>query len=70
MLFSWYGADFTTEAALVDAEPERRANPPLTSWGDDSYLAQQRKRLPTHKFRRLHLNLPARLMVLRLTATK
>jgi hypothetical protein len=30
----------------------------MASWGNDGYLAQQRKRLPTHKFRRLHLNLP------------
>jgi hypothetical protein len=58
MFFSWYGADFTTDAALVDADPEARANPSMASWGDDAYLAQQRKRLPTHKFRRLHLNLP------------
>ena len=58
MLFSWYGGDFTTDPSLVDAEPERRANPSMSSWGNDDYLAQQRKRLPNHKFRRLHLNLP------------
>ena len=58
MLFSWYGGDFTTDPLLVDAEPERRANPSMASWGRSDYLAQQRKRLPTHKFRRLHLNLP------------
>ncbi len=58
MFFSWYGGDFTTDAALADAEPERRANPSMSSWGGDDYLAQQRKRLPNHKFRRLHLNLP------------
>jgi hypothetical protein len=58
LFFSWYGGDFTTDPALADAEPERRANPSLASWGDDGYLAQQRRRLPTHKFRRLHLNLP------------
>ena len=57
MFFSWYGGDFTTDAALADAEPERRANPSIASFGAD-YLAQQRKRLPAHKFRRLHLNLP------------
>jgi hypothetical protein len=30
----------------------------MASWGNDGYLDQQRRRLPTHKFRRLHLNLP------------
>jgi hypothetical protein len=58
MFFSWYGGDFTTDPALADAEPERRANPSMASWGYSGYLDQQRKRLPTHKFRRLHLNLP------------
>jgi hypothetical protein len=58
MHFSWYAGDFTTDLALADAEPERRANPSAPSWGNDGYLAQQRLRLPTHKFRRLHLNLP------------
>jgi hypothetical protein len=58
LLFSWYGGDFSTDASLSDAEPEQRANPSMVSWGNDDYLAQQRKRLPTHKFRRLHLNLP------------
>jgi hypothetical protein len=58
MFFSWYGGDFTTDATLADAEPEARANPSMASWGNGGYLAQQRRRLPTHKFRRLHLNLP------------
>ena len=58
MFFSWYGGDFTTDPALSDAEPEDRANPSKASWGNNGYLAQQRRRLPTHKFRRLHLNLP------------
>ena len=58
MFFSWYAADFTTDPALADAEPEQRANPSLPSWGNAEYLAQQRKRLPTYKYRRLHLNLP------------
>jgi hypothetical protein len=30
----------------------------MQSWGDAGYLAQQQRRLPSHKFRRLHLNLP------------
>jgi hypothetical protein len=58
MYFSWYGGDFTTDPALADAEPERRANPSMSSWANPGYLEQQRKRLPTHKYRRLHLNLP------------
>ncbi|HKW00737.1 MAG TPA: hypothetical protein VJN96_12990 [Vicinamibacterales bacterium] len=58
MLFSWYAADFTTDPAFADLPPERRANPSMASWGDDGYLVQQQRRLPSHKFRRLHLNLP------------
>jgi hypothetical protein len=56
--FSWYSGDYCTDPAFADAEPEDRANPSKASWGNSGYLAQQRKRLPTHKFRRLHLNLP------------
>lgn len=58
MLFSWYGADRTTDPDAADAEPETRANPSRGSWADADYLEQQRRRLPAHKFRRLHLNLP------------
>jgi hypothetical protein len=59
MLFSWYGGDFTTDPAFTDAAtPEQRANPSMASWTDENYLASQKKRLPTHKYRRLHLNLP------------
>src|SRR5712671_1183682 len=58
MFFSWYGADFTTDPDFVESTPEQRANPSMASWGNDGYLEQQRRRLPTHKFRRLHLNLP------------
>ena len=58
MYFSWYGGDFTTDPALADATPETRANPSMASWGNDRYLDQQRRRLPTHKYRRLHLDLP------------
>ena len=60
MFFSWYGGDFTTDPASAGAHisPEQRANPSMASWGNDGYLDQQRRRLPTHKFRRLHLNLP------------
>jgi hypothetical protein len=58
MLFSWYAADFTTDPDFEDKAPEVRANPSMASWDDDGYLAQQQARLPAHKYRRLHLNLP------------
>jgi hypothetical protein len=60
MYFSWYGGDFTTDPALAGEEvtPERRANPSMSSWNSADYLEQERLRLPTSKFRRLHLNLP------------
>jgi hypothetical protein len=58
MLFSWYAADFTTDEAFNNADPETRANPSRGSWADPGYLAQQQRRLPAHKYRRLHLNLP------------
>ena len=56
--FQWYSADLCTDPALADAEPEARANPSMASWNNPGYLAQQKRRLPAHKFRRLHLNLP------------
>jgi hypothetical protein len=58
MFFSWYGADFTTDPDFAESTPEQRANPSMASWANDGYIEQQRRRLPTHKFRRLHLNLP------------
>lgn len=59
MLFSWYSGDFCTDPDFADLEPELRANPSIRSWPEGrAYLDQQRLRLPTHKFRRLHLNLP------------
>ena len=58
MLFSWYAADFTTDPDFADRSPAERANPSMGSWGNPEYLAQQQRRLPSHKFRRLHLNLP------------
>ena len=59
MLFSWYSADYCTDPNFADLEPELRANPSISSWPEGrAYLDQQRRRLPTHKFRRLHLNLP------------
>jgi hypothetical protein len=60
LLFSWYAADFSTDPAFASEEltPEQRANPSMLSWADPSYLETQRRRLPTAKYRRLHLNLP------------
>jgi hypothetical protein len=48
-----------TDPAFADLRPELRANPSMASWPEgEGYLEQQRRRLPTHKYRRLHLNLP------------
>jgi hypothetical protein len=58
MLFSWYASDYSSDADFADADPETRANPSRGSWADHDYLAQQQRRLPAHKYRRLHLNLP------------
>lgn len=58
MFFSWYAADYTTDSALANASPEDKANPSRLSWEDQGYLEQQKNRLPAHKYRRLHLNLP------------
>ena len=58
LYFSWYAADFSTDPGFADLPPEAKANPSMVSWGNDGYLAQQKRRLPTHKYRRLHLNLP------------
>ena len=59
MLFSWYSGDYCSDPAFADLEPELRANPSISSWPEGrAYLVQQRRRLPTHKYRRLHLNLP------------
>ncbi len=58
MLFSWYGGDYSTDPECAGLDPESRANPSRASWADAGYLEQQRRRLPAHKFRRLHTNLP------------
>ena len=58
LLFSWYAADLCTDPNFADKSPEERANPSLANWGNDQYLPQQQRRLPAHKYRRLHLNLP------------
>jgi hypothetical protein len=58
MYFSWYSSEYCTDPDYAEAEPEARANPSMPSWENPTYLAQQRRRLPSHEFRRLHLNLP------------
>ena len=58
MCFSWYASDRTTDPNFEDGTPEDRANPSCGSWNDSGYLEQQQRRLPAHKYRRLHLNLP------------
>ena len=58
MLFTWYAGNRSTDPDLENASPEDRANPSRGSWSDPGYLEQQQRRLPAHKYRRLHLNLP------------
>jgi hypothetical protein len=59
MLFSWYSGDYCTDPAFAELPPEPRANPSMSSWVDGAgYLEQQRARLPSARYRRLHLNLP------------
>jgi len=63
MLFSWYSGVDCTDPKFADLEPELRANPSIASLPEGrAYLDQQRRRA-THKFRRLHLNLPGSRMV-------
>jgi hypothetical protein len=56
MLFSWYsGGELCTDPEFAGLEPELRANPSLGSWPEGhAYLDQQRLRLPTASYRRLH----------------
>ena len=60
MLFSWYAGDYCTDSTFADLPTsELRANPSIGSWAEGgAYLEQQQRRLPSHKYRRLHLNLP------------
>ena len=58
MLFDWWAADCCTAPDVEHLSPEERANPSMGSWANPDYLAQQQRRLPAHKYRRLHLNLP------------
>ena len=59
MYFSWFSGNYTTDPAAADLPPEERANPSMASWPEGKgYLEQQRRRLPSAKYNRLHLNLP------------
>ncbi|HEY1260562.1 MAG TPA: hypothetical protein VGF34_15045 [Stellaceae bacterium] len=59
LFFSWYSGDYCSEPGLDDLAPEAKANPSAATWGDDGeYLLTQKRRLPVHRYRRLHLNLP------------
>ena len=59
MLFSWFSGEFCSDPNFADLPPLQRANPSMSSWPDGlGYLEAQRARLPTGRFRRLHLNLP------------
>ena len=59
MLFSWYSADFCTDPAFASLPADERANPSMGSWPEGkNYIEQQRRRLPSNRFRRLHHNLP------------
>lgn len=60
MLFDWWSADWCTAPAddIAGLTPGERANPSRAAFDDPDYLAQQQRRLPSNKFRRLHLNLP------------
>jgi hypothetical protein len=57
MLFSWYSGDFTTDPDFRELPAEQRANPSMRSWTNPHYLEDEKRRLPSSKYRRLHLNL-------------
>ncbi len=59
MFFSWYSGTFTTdrEHDRRSRTAEERANPSMGSWSDRRYLEKQKRRLPSHRYRRLHLNI-------------
>lgn len=59
MMFSWYSGELCTDPNFAELPPRERANPSMGSWPEgEAYLDQQQRRLPTHKYRRLHLNMP------------
>ena len=56
--FSWYAGDYCTDPEFASKPTDaERANPTLTFVDScNEYIEQQRHRLPSHLFRRLHLN--------------
>ena len=58
LYFSWYAGDLTTDKAHDKRakSQEERANPSLATFRP-GYLEQQKLRLATHHYRRLHLNM-------------
>jgi len=57
MFFSWYSGEYGTDPDFTELEtPEERANPSLKSF-HPGYLEQQKLRLASHHYRRLHLNM-------------
>ncbi len=53
------GGEIVVLSMIRPGAKRRLANPSMASWPEGAaYIEQQRRRLPTHKFRRLHLNLP------------
>jgi hypothetical protein len=57
MYFSWYSGSYSTDPATARLSAEDAANPSRGTFAPD-YLEQQRRRLPSWAFRRLHLNEP------------
>jgi hypothetical protein len=56
--FQWFSGDYCSDPDFRDLDPEARANPSMQAWPEGrAYLEQQRRRLPAHKYRRLHLNI-------------
>ncbi len=57
--FSWYAGDFCTDPEFASKPTDaEKANPSLVFVdGVNEYIEQQRGRLPSHLFRRLHLNI-------------
>jgi len=58
MFFDWHSGTYCTcPDGCEGRTEEERANPSMASWTNPHYLDEQKRRLPSHKFRRLHLNI-------------
>ena len=58
MLFSWYAADRTTDPDFVERGSRGARESVSGSWADPELSRAAAARLPAHRYRRLHLNLP------------